>query len=162
MSDSPTTPKRGRVKQRPSAGRRMVSMRLDESTLDYATDNFASPTGGAAWLIEWAGVALPRALARAARQLSREELLALVDLHNAHYLMPQLCGPDHLALMVRDAELDGMAAKWGYETEALASRLEGLGQIEATALAIWACAYWQAGHYRTVKPEAYVDSLLAG
>jgi|GEM_PF-2225347 len=159
MTKSPTAPKRGRMPQRPSAGRRMISARLDEATLDYTAENFATPTGGAAWLIEWAGAVLPRALTRASRQLSREELLALVDLHNAHYLMPQLCGPDHLALMVRDAELDGMAAKWSYDTAALAARLEALDQTEATALAIWACAYWQAGHYRSQAAEAYVDAL---
>lgn len=140
--------------------RKTVSPRIDPATRDWLATNFATMGSGAEWALEWAAYVLARALYSIKGRFERGELCALLDMHNGHYLAPRMSGPDHLALMIRDSEPDGLPEKWGYETKALIAKMEALTHPEAAALALWACTFWTTGIYeKDGSLEEYVGML---
>ncbi|WP_285905158.1 hypothetical protein [Pseudodesulfovibrio pelocollis] len=149
--------KRGRTKQMPTAGRRMVSCRVDEATRKCLAELFPTPSGGVSWVADWAANAIHRSLREALTKFTQNEKLALLDMHNGHHLMPRMCGPDHLALMVRDSAPDGLPDKWGYDSEELTLKCERLSSLEAMAVAVWSCAFWTSGHWEKISPEEYTE-----
>lgn len=137
-----------KLKDRPVFGRKMVSMELDQRTLVFCASNFKSTSGGARWLAEWAANALSRALPVALSRLDQPERLALIDMYSGHVANPQMSGAAHLALMV---QVSAPGA------EVLADKCATMSGVEASAVAVWACAYWTAGHHEKMSPEKYAE-----
>lgn len=123
-----------------------ITPRIDDHIRATLAGLFKTPNAGAEWALEWTAIIIPRTLHALRGRFREGELLALLAMHNGHWLMPGMCGPDHLALMVRDSEPDGLPQAYGYDTADLVARLSALTPTEAAALAVWACAYWTAGY----------------
>lgn len=156
----PSTTKRGpgRPKaEKPKSIR--INPRIDDHIRETLAGLFKTPNAGAEWALEWAATIIPRTLHALRGRFREGELLAMLDMHNGHWLTPAMCGPGHLAAMVQDSAPDGLPATYGYDTADLVARVSALTPTEAAALAVWACAYWTAGHYETVSAQDYAGRL---
>ena len=136
-----------------------ISPRISDETRAWITENFSSISSGATHLLESNRVLYARTLQELKGHFSRPELMAMIDVMNAHMLNPFTSGTE-LPLALGDAmDLDGLAEKWEIDGRELDTKISLLSVYQVAALEWWANGFWYGGGEE--RPERDIDKYVA-
>jgi len=138
-----------------------ITPRISEKTRDWLADTFQSATWGAEFVLEASRVLYSRTLDDLKNKFSRGELMAMIDVMNAHALNSFTAGSE-LPLSLGDAmDLEGLAEKWQIDGPDLITRLSTLPAYDIACLEWWANGFWYGGGSDRDERdiEAYVARL---
>ncbi len=130
-----------------------VAARINNEQERWLKDYFRTKSAGAEFILPWAVDTFFRAIAGIKQIFSASELKTIVDAHKDMKLMPDNTRLSYLLLRVTDAcEVNGIHMRHGASKSSLESKLKSLDDTQATALMVWASAFW-------VSRNCSVDSL---
>lgn len=130
-----------------------VAARITSNHEQWLKDYFKTKSAGAEFILPWAVDTFFRAINSIKSQFSTPELMTIVEAHKDIKLLPDQSRLAYLQLRVQDAcELDLIHTKYGASKGSVEAKLKRLDDTQATALMIWATAFW-------VSKELDVDSL---
>ena len=100
-----------------------------------------------------------RALANIKHMFSAAELKTIVEAHKDMKLMPDHTRLSYLMLRVDDAcELNGVHLRHGASKSSLEAKLKGLDDTQATALMVWASAFWVSRNCSAENLDEYIKA----
>jgi hypothetical protein len=136
-----------------------VGPRVSDETSAWLAENFRSKSSGAEHVLESHRVLYSRTLQELKGHFKREELMAMIDVMNAHMLNPFTSGTE-LPLALRDAmDLDGLAEKWEIDGKELDTKISLLCIYQVAVLEWWANGFWYGGGED--RPERDIEEYVA-
>lgn len=136
-----------------------VAARITDNHEQWLKEFFKTKSAGAEFILPWAVDTFFRALNAIKSQFSTAELVTIVEAHRDIKLLPDQSRLAYLQLRVQDAcDLDLTHTKHGASKSSLETKLKRLDDTQATALMIWATAYWVSKENQTTSLEDYVTS----
>lgn len=130
-----------------------VAARISSDQEKWLKDYFRTKSAGAEFILPWAVDTFFRATTQIKSQFSAAELKTIVEAHRDQKLLPDHTRLDYLMLRIRDAcEINMLHTKHGASKTSLEAKLKRLDDTQATALMVWAAAFW-------VSKSCSADSL---
>lgn len=133
-----------------------ITPRIMDTTEKWLSENFSSKHAGAELVLDAFPVLYRRGLADLKGQFDGPELSLLLDAFNGLYLTPGLLGQHLVASATDGIRLEGLAEKWGVNSDRFLIRLDSLSFFERACLEIWLRAFWESG---AEDHEAWVGKL---
>lgn len=134
-----------------------VAARITNNHEQWLKEYFKTKSAGAEFILPWAVDTFFRALNAIKSQFSTAELMTIVEAHKDIKLLPDQSRLAYLQLRVQDAcDLDLLHTKHGASKSGLETKLKRLDDTQATALMIWATAYWVSKENMTTSLEDYI------
>jgi hypothetical protein len=135
-----------------------VAARITPAHEQWLKDFFKTKSAGAEFILPWAVDTFFRALNGIKALFSIPELQTIVEAHKDVRLLPDQSRLAYLQLRMQDAcDLDLAHTKFGASKSTLEAKLKKLDDTQATALMIWATAYWVSKENNVVSIEDYVS-----
>ncbi|MDR3176283.1 MAG: hypothetical protein LBU06_07110 [Desulfovibrio sp.] len=120
-----------------------VAARINSEQERWLKDYFRTKSAGAEFILPWAVDTFFRAIAAFKSSFTPAELKTIVEAHKEVRLLPDTTRGSYLLLRVMDAcELNNVHALHGASKSALEAKIKRLDDTQATALTVWASAYW--------------------
>lgn len=136
-----------------------VAARINDDQERWLKDYFRTKSAGAEFILPWAVDTFFRAIIRIKQIFSASELKTIVDAHKDMKLMPDNTRLSYLLLKVEDAcTMNGIHMRHGASKSSLESKLKSLDDTQATALMVWASAFWVS---RNCSAESLDDYIKA-
>ena len=136
-----------------------VAARINDDQERWLKDYFRTKSAGAEFILPWAVDTFFRAITGIKQIFSASELKTIVDAHKDMKLMPDNTRLSYLLLRVADAcDVNGIHMRHGASTSSLESKLKSLDDTQATALMVWASAFWVS---RNCSAESLDDYIKA-
>lgn len=136
-----------------------VAARITNNHEQWLKEYFKTKSAGAEFILPWAVDTFFRSLNAIKSQFSTAELVTIVEAHRDIKLLPDQSRLAYLQLRVQDAcDLDLLHTKHGASKASLETKLKRLDDTQATALMIWATAYWVSKENQSTSLEDYVLS----
>lgn len=130
-----------------------VAARINNNHEQWLKEYFRTKSAGAEFILPWAVDTFFRALNGIKSIFSAPELKTIVEAHKDIRLLPDQSRLAYLQLRIQDAcDLDMVHNKHGASKASLEAKVKRLDDVHATALMIWATAYW-------VSKECNADTL---
>ena len=102
-------------------------------------------------------ISAPRARERNLFSRTGAELKAIVEAHKDMRLMPDNSRLSYLLLRVHDAcEINHVHMRHGASKSSLESKLKSLDDTQATALMVWASAFWVSRNCSAESLDEYI------
>ena len=134
-----------------------VAARINDEQEKWLKDYFRTKSAGAEFILPWAVDTFFRALNNIRSMFTTEELKTIVDAHRDSKLMPDHTRLSYLILRVMDVcDNNATHEKFGANRSSLEMKLRGLDDTQATALMIWAAAYWVSRTNSAQSLDEYV------
>jgi len=134
-----------------------VAARITDNHEQWLKEFFKTKSAGAEFILPWAVDTFFRAINAIKSQFSTAELVTIVEAHRDIKLLPDQSRLAYLQLRVQDAcDLDLLHTKHGASKSSLETKLKRLDDTQATALMIWATAYWVSKENTKTSLEDYV------
>lgn len=134
-----------------------VAARIDENKEQWLKDYFRSKSAGAEFIIPWAVDVFFRAITNFKQIFSKAELKTIIDAFKEARLTPETTRLSYLTLRVNEAcELNSVHLRYGASRKSLESKLALLDEAQATALMIWASAFWVSRNNPVSNIEDYI------
>lgn len=134
-----------------------VAARITPSHEQWLKEFFKTKSAGAEFILPWAVDTFFRSLNNIKAMFSAAELKTIVDAHKDVRLLPDQSRVAYLQLRIADAcELDLLHTKHGASPAALEAKIKKLDDTQATALMIWATAFWVSKEYEDLSLEEYL------
>lgn len=143
--------------------RKLISPRIGEKTQKWIMENFRSATYGAEFVLECNRLLYSRTLSEIKGKFSRGEIMAMVDVMNAHALTPFGAGGELASSLADSMAMEGLAEKWDIEgPEDFIARIGSLPSYSRACLEWWANGFWYGGGEEREERdiEKYVSMLL--
>jgi len=104
-------------------------------------------------------------VAWAKRDLTPGEQKFLIDIHNAHMVVPVMI--DGIIASVEDSlnpniGVEDYPKKWGFDGDTLIEKLRDMEPFHRFCLEIWATSFWYGSDHRDVSEPAALDEYLRG
>lgn len=136
-----------------------VAARINDEQERWLKDYFRTKSAGAEFILPWAVDTFFRAITGIKQIFSASELKTIVDAHKDMKLMPDNTRLSYLLLRVSDAcEMNAIHMRHGASKSSLESKLKSLDDTQATALMVWASAFWVS---RNCSAESLDDYIKA-
>ena len=136
-----------------------VAARINDDQERWLKDYFRTKSAGAEFILPWAVDTFFRAITAIKQIFSASELKTIVDAHKDMKLMPDNTRLSYLLLSVADAcDRHGVHMRHGASKSSLESKLKSLDDTQATALMVWASAFWVS---RNCSAESLDDYIRA-
>jgi len=136
-----------------------VAARITPAHEQWLKDFFKTKSAGAEFILPWAVDTFFRALNGIKSIFSLPELQTIIEAHKDVRLLPDQSRLAYLQLRMQDAcDLDLAHTKFGASKSILEAKLKKLDDTQATALMIWATAYWVSKENNVVSIEEYVSA----
>ena len=120
-----------------------VAARINEEQERWLKDYFRTKSAGAEFILPWAVDTFFRAITGIKQIFSGPELKTIVEAHKDMKLMPDHTRLSYLMLRVSDAcDVNGVHLRHGASKSSLESKIKSLDDTQATALMVWASAFW--------------------
>lgn len=133
--------------------------RIPGAAAEWYPGLFESLNQGLEFIIEAFPTLYKRALDEIKGKFLEGELLLMVDVFNATYLLPQILGT-HLDIQVSDGcALDGLDQKWGVMKNPLLDKIAALTSFQAACLELFVVGFWHGGHWEKMDPREYVKEV---
>ncbi len=120
-----------------------VAARINDDQEKWLKDYFRTKSAGAEFILPWAVDIFFRAINAVKQNFTPAELKTIVEVHKELRLSPEQTRLSYLLLRISDhCELNGVHEKHGASRTSLEAKLKKLDDTQATALMIWASAFW--------------------
>ncbi|WP_297217871.1 hypothetical protein [uncultured Desulfovibrio sp.] len=136
-----------------------VAARINEDQERWLKDYFRTKSAGAEFILPWAVDTFFRAITTIKSMFTAEELKTVVEAHKDMKLMPDNSRLSYLLLRVSDAcEINHVHLRHGASRSSLESKLKTLDDTQATALMVWASAFWVSRNCSAESLDEYIRS----
>lgn len=136
-----------------------VAARITPDHERWLKDYFRTKSAGAEFILPWAVDTFFRALNSIKSRFSAPELKTILEAHKDLKLLPDQSRLAYLQLRIQDAcDLDLLHTKHGASKTNLETKLKQLDDTHATALMIWATAYWVSKTCQATSLDDYIKS----
>ena len=120
-----------------------VAARISNDQERWLKEYFRTKSAGAEFILPWAVDTFFRAIAGIKNTFTSGELKTIVEAHKDLKLLPDHTRLSYLQLRVTDAcALNNIHLKYGAAKNTLESKIKRLDDTQATALMVWASAFW--------------------
>lgn len=134
-----------------------VAARINNDQERWLRDYFRTKSAGAEFILPWAVDTFFRAITSIKQIFSASELKTIVDAHKDIKLTPESTRLSYLLLRVSDAcDLNSVHIRHGASKSSLESKLKTLDDTQATALMVWASAFWVSRNCSADNLDDYI------
>lgn len=136
-----------------------VAARINNEQERWLKDYFRTKSAGAEFILPWAVDTFFRAIHAIKQMFSEAELKTIVEAHKDIKLMPDHSRLSYLMLRVTDAcDVSNIHLRHGASRSSLESKLKGLDDTQATALMVWASAFWVSRQCTAANLDDYIQA----
>lgn len=136
-----------------------VAARINDEQEKWLKEYFRTKSAGAEFILPWAVDTFFRALGAIRSMFTEAELKTIVEAHKDTKLMHDHTRLSYLLLRVMDVcDTNGLHKKHGASRNSLETKLKQLDDTQATALMIWAAAFWVSKNCSAESLEIYVHT----
>ena len=134
-----------------------VAARINDDQERWLKDYFRTKSAGAEFILPWAVDTFFRAITSIKHMYRAAELKTIVEAHKDMKLMPDHTRLSYLLLRVTDAcDVNNVHLRHGASKSSLESKLKGLDDTQATALMVWASAFWVSRNCSAENMDEYI------
>ena len=136
-----------------------VAARINDDQERWLKDYFRTKSAGAEFILPWAVDTFFRAITSIKSTFSAAELKTIVEAHKDMKLMPDHTRLSYLLLRVTDAcDINGVHLRHGASKSSLESKIKSLDDTQATALMVWASAFWVSRNCSADNMDEYIKA----
>lgn len=136
-----------------------VAARINNEQEKWLKDYFRTKSAGAEFILPWAVDTFFRALSSIRAMFTEAELKTIVASHKDTRLMPDHTRLSYLIVRVMDVcDTNGLHKRHGASRNSLEAKLKQLDDTQATALMIWAAAFWVSRNASSENLDEYVSA----
>lgn len=136
-----------------------VAARINEDQERWLKDYFRTKSAGAEFILPWAVDTFFRAITAIKQIFSASELKTIVDSYKDARLTPESTRLSYLLLRVSDAcDMNSVHIRHGASKTSLESKLKSLDDTQATALMVWASAFWVSRNCSADNLDEYIQA----
>lgn len=136
-----------------------VAARISEQQERWLKDYFRTKSAGAEFILPWAVDTFFRAMANIKSLFTPAELKTIVEAHKDLRLLPDHTRLSYLLLRVSDlCDVAAIHTHYGVSRSSLESKLKSLDDTQATALMVWASAFWVSRNCSAENLDEYIKS----
>lgn len=136
-----------------------VAARINEEQERWLKDYFRTKSAGAEFILPWAVDTFYRAIVNIKNMFTEAELKTIVDAHKDIRLMPEHSRLKYLLLRISDAcDLNNVHLRYGANKAGLETKLKNLDDMQATALMVWASAFWVSRNCSADSLDDYIGA----
>lgn len=136
-----------------------VAARISDEQERWLKDYFRTKSAGAEFILPWAVDTFFRAITGIKSMFSAGELKTIVEAHKDLKLLPDYTRLSYLQLRVADAcDVGNVHFKHGANKAALETKLKKLDDTQATALMVWASAFWVSKNCSAENLDEYIKA----
>ncbi|MDR2162217.1 MAG: hypothetical protein LBO77_08795 [Desulfovibrio sp.] len=134
-----------------------VAARISSDQERWLKDYFRTKSAGAEFILPWAVDTFFRAIGSLKGAFTAGELKTIVDAHKDVRLLPDTTRLSYLLLRVLDAcEANGIHTRHGASKTSLEAKIKRLDDTQATAIMVWAAAYWVSRTCSATSLDEYI------
>lgn len=135
-----------------------VAARINTEQEQWLKDYFRTKSAGAEFILPWAVDTFFRAIMSIKEIFSPAELKTIVQAHKDMRLLPDNSRLSYLLLRVEDAcEINKIHINFGASKTALEAKLKRLDDTQATAIMVWASAFWVSKNCSAENLDEYIQ-----
>lgn len=139
-----------------------VAARINEQQERWLKDYFRTKSAGAEFILPWAVDTFFRAITTIKGTFTGPELKTILEAHRDQRLLPAHTRLSYLLLRVADlCEQTDFHSRYGASRTSLEAKLKRLDDTEATALMVWASAFWVSRNCSAANMDDYIASYWA-
>jgi hypothetical protein len=139
-----------------------VAARISQDHEKWLKDYFKTKSAGAEFILPWAVDIFFKSIRGVSSDFSVAELKTILEAHRDVKLLPNQSKQAYLLLRVEEAcQEHNVHIQHGASKNNLEVKLRRLTDLQATALMIWATAYWTSKVWNGVSVEDYVKLSIA-
>lgn len=136
-----------------------VAARINVDQERWLKDYFRTKSAGAEFILPWAVDTFFRAITGIKQIFSASELKTIVEAYKDTKLVPESTRLNYLLLRVSDAcEVNAVHMRHGASRSSLESKLKTLDDTQATALMVWASAFWVSKNCSADNLDEYIKA----
>ena len=137
-----------------------VAARINEQQERWLKDYFRTKSAGAEFILPWAVDTFFRAITTIKGTFTGPELKTILEAHRDQRLLPAHTRLSYLLLRVADlCEQTDFHSRYGASRTSLEAKLKRLDDTEATALMVWASAFWVSRNCSAANMDDYIASI---
>ena len=133
-----------------------VAARIGAEQERWLKDYFRTKSAGAEFILPWAVDTFFRAIMALKNTFAPAELKTSVEAYKDVRLTPESTRASYLALRLQDACEAGLHDKHGAGTDTLLAKIKRLDDTQATALMVWAAAFWVSRSCTAESLDEYI------
>ncbi len=134
-----------------------VAARISDQQERWLKDYFRTKSAGAEFILPWAVDTFFRSITNIKSIFSSAELKTIVEIHKDVRLLPEHTRLSYLLLRIADGCEDNKAhVRHGASRTSLESKVKRLDDTQATALMVWASAFWLSKACTAESLEEYI------
>ena len=135
-----------------------VAARISDDQEKWLKDYFRTKSAGAEFILPWAVDTFFRAISSIKNYFTFGELKTIVMAHKDVRLLPEHTRGSYLVLRVMDAcDLNMLHERNGASKASLEAKLKRLDDTQATALMVWAAAFWVSRNCSAENLDDYLQ-----
>ncbi|WP_290924742.1 hypothetical protein [Halodesulfovibrio sp.] len=120
-----------------------VAARITNEQEKWLKDYFRTKSAGAEFILPWVVDTFFRAITSIKQSFSDSELALIIAAHKNLRIQPDNSSKDYLYLRVQEAcNTNQLHNVYGISRETLLAKICRLNNTDATALMVWAAAFW--------------------
>ena len=136
-----------------------VAARINDDQERWLKDYFRTKSAGAEFILPWAVDTFFRAITNIKHLFSAAELKTIVEAHRDMKLMPDHPRLSYLLLHITDdCDNNSIHLRHGASKSSMETKLKGLDDTQATALIVWASAFWVSRNCSATSLDGYVKA----
>ncbi len=136
-----------------------VAARISSDQERWLKDYFRTKSAGAEFILPWAVDTFFRAISAIKSIFSPAELKTIVEAHKDLKLLPDHTRLSYLHLRVMDAcDVNNVHTKHGAAKTHLETKIKRLDDTQATALMVWASAFWVSKNCSADSLDEYIKA----
>jgi hypothetical protein len=134
-----------------------VAARISDDQERWLKDYFRTKSAGAEFILPWAVDTFFRAITSLKGAFTAGELKTIVEAHKDARLLPDTTRLSYLLLRVMDAcGINGVHIRHGASKTSLEAKIKRLDDTQATAVMVWASAYWVSRNCSAESLDDYI------
>lgn len=136
-----------------------VAARISSEQEKWLKEYFRTKSAGAEFILPWAVDTFFRAINGIRSNFTPGELKTIVEAHRDIKLLPDHTRLTYLLLRVTDScDVNMIHTKHGASKTSLEAKLKRLDDTQATALMVWAAAFWVSRECTAESLDEYIKS----
>ena len=136
-----------------------VAARINNEQEKWLKDYFRTKSAGAEFILPWAVDTFFRAISAIKSFFSGAELKIIVEAHKDMKLLPDHTRQSYLLLRIADAcDVGNLHVRHGASKSSLEAKIKRLDDTQATALMVWASAFWVSRNCSAANLDEYIKA----
>jgi len=136
-----------------------VAARISDEQEKWLKDYFRTKSAGAEFILPWAVDTFFRAISSIKAIFSGAELKTIVEAHKDLKLLPDHTRQSYLLLRIADAcNVGNLHVRHGASKSSLEAKVKRLDDTQATALMVWASAFWVSRNCSAENLDEYIKA----